>query len=52
MKAISAYGGIRHLRVYDEANFKDWSIGFAVGAVHYQKDYRGPMEISFYEVKP
>lgn len=47
MKDISIYGGVKHCRVYDESNFKGWSINFAVGAVHYQKDYRGPMEISF-----
>jgi hypothetical protein len=47
MKAIHSYGGIKHIHVYDEKNFKDWSIGFAIGAVHFQKDYHGGMAISY-----
>ncbi len=51
MKDITAYGGLKHCRVYNESNFKDWSINFAIGALHYQKDYHGPMEISYYEAR-
>lgn len=41
IKDIKAYGGIKTIAVYDEANFTGWSINFAIGAVHFQRGYKG-----------
>jgi hypothetical protein len=46
IKDIRKYGGIVHKHIYPETAFKDWSLGFAVGAVHFKKGYSGPMSQS------
>ncbi len=43
------WGGIKCMRVYGPGSLLKFPVGFAVGALHYQKDYNGPMEISFYK---
>lgn len=40
IKDIRAYGGIKTIAVYDEQNFKNWTINFAIGAVHFQRGYK------------
>lgn len=42
------WGGIKHMRVYGTGANLNFPIGFAIGALHYQKDYHGAMEMSFY----
>jgi hypothetical protein len=46
---IREYGGIRHCRFYGAGQKLNFPMGFAISAFHFQKDYRGPMEISYYE---
>ena len=45
---IRKYGGIKHIRYYGTGKLVDFPMGNAVGAVHFQRDYKGPIEISFY----
>ena len=45
IKDIKKFGGIRTIAVYDEANFPNWSINFAIGAVHFQRGYGGPLSV-------
>jgi hypothetical protein len=46
IKDIRAFGGIKTIAVYDEQNFKDWSINFAIGAVHFQRGYKAGQHVS------
>jgi hypothetical protein len=52
MDAIREYGGIKCLRVYGGGHALNFPFGFSIAAFHFQKDYHGPMEISFYEELP
>ena len=45
IKDIKGFGGIKMIAVYDEQNFKDWTINFAIGAVHFQRNYKGGCEV-------
>ena len=47
IKRMMSYGNIVHMRYYADGGELGWNIGFAIGAVHFQKDYHGPMEISY-----
>ena len=51
MTKTRKWGGIKHMRVYGTGADVGFEIGFAMGALHYQKDYHGPMEISFYDIE-
>ncbi len=46
---INEYGGLVHMRYYGGGASLDFPIGFAVAAVHFQRNYRGGMYTSFYE---
>jgi hypothetical protein len=48
LKVIRKYGGIMQNRAYPESAFKDWSINFMTGAIHFQRGYRGPMYTTIY----
>ena len=43
------YGGIKHMRAYTDGGGLGWDIGFAIGAIHFQRNYRGPMYTTIYE---
>ena len=45
IKDIQAFGGIKMIAVYDESNFRDWSINFAIGAVHFRRGYTGGVSV-------
>ena len=45
---IGEYGGLRHMRYYGTGASLDFPIGFAIGAVHFQRNYTGGMYTSFY----
>lgn len=45
IKDIRAFGGIKTIVVYNESNFRTWSINFAIGAVHFQRGYQGGIEV-------
>jgi len=49
IKRVAEYGGISHMRYYADGGELGWGIGFAIGAVHFQRGYTGPMYTSFYE---
>lgn len=51
LKDVYRWGGVRCLRIYGAGSKVGFNFGFSTGAVHYQKNYRGPMEISFYEAE-
>ena len=42
------WGKICHMRAYENARKIGWDFGFPVGAVHFQKGYKGPMYSSIY----
>ncbi len=48
MLDISKYGGVVHVRVYGAGRVIKWPMGFAIGAVHFQRDYHGPMYTTIY----
>lgn len=43
IKRTMKWGGIAHMRYYADGGELGWNIGFAIGAVHFKKDYSGPM---------
>ena len=49
MKEWKNYGGILHMRYYANGGALGFPIGFACGAVHFQRGYTGPMYSSIYE---
>lgn len=49
LNVLQAWGSVKHMRVYGPGAKLDFPIGFAIGALHFQKDYHGPMDISYYE---
>jgi len=48
MKDIKNFGGIKEMKIYPESAFKKWTISFAIGAIHYQRDYKGDIRLSLY----
>lgn len=49
LREIHGFGGIREIRHYGTGNRLGFPMGNAVGAMHIQKAYRGPAQLSFYE---
>ena len=51
LKLVKTWGGIVHMRIYGAGKSKPipFPIGFAMGAIHYQRGYTGPMYTSFHE---
>lgn len=41
-------GNIKHLRLYGDGASLGWDYGFPVGALHFQRNYRGPMYTTIY----
>lgn len=50
IERVMEWGGMRHMRIYGPGSRLKFPIGYAIGAIHYQKDYRGPMGISMFEL--
>jgi hypothetical protein len=48
MVNLRDWGGVVHRRIYGPGSRLQFPIGFACGALHYRRDYRGPMYTSFY----
>ena len=44
---IKTFGGIKEIFVFKESCFTDWSINFAIGAVHFQRNYTGGIAVTF-----
>jgi hypothetical protein len=47
LKQIYNYGGIKHIRVMGHGSLYNRGLGFAIGAVHFQRSYRGEIGLSF-----
>lgn len=47
MRRLQEYGGIREIYVVGPGSALKFPIGFAIGAVHFQRGYRGGMLLSF-----
>lgn len=50
MRIILKYGNIKAIRAYGNGSLFGMDYGFAVGAFHFQKDYKGLTDISIHEV--
>ena len=48
LQEVYKYGGVVAIRVYGAGRVIKWPMGFAIGAVHLQKDYQGNIDMSFY----
>ena len=49
MRTMKQWGSIKHMRAYGMGTQLCFPMGFAVGAIYFQKDYHGPMYISYYQ---
>lgn len=47
MRMIQNYGGIRTMLVYGSGSLVGFPFGFSVGAFHFQRDYRGMVDLQF-----
>jgi hypothetical protein len=47
MRRIAEYGGIKHILVVAPGSKLNFSIGFAIGAVHFRRNYTGEIGLSF-----
>lgn len=47
MKRLAEYGGIREIYAIGPGSKLKFPIGFAIGAIHFQRGYRGGMLLSF-----
>jgi hypothetical protein len=52
IKDIKLYGGIRTIAVYPNNLFNEWSIGFAICAIHFQRNYKGKIEVIQRAISP
>ena len=43
------WGRVKHMRYYASGGALGFPIGFAIGAIHFQRGYRGPMYTTIYE---
>lgn len=49
IKRQSAWGNITHMRYYADGGDLGFPIGFAIGAVYFQRGYHGPMYTTIYQ---
>jgi hypothetical protein len=49
MRTMKAWGRVKHMRFYGMGTELGFPMGFAVGALHFQKGYHGDMSWSWYE---
>lgn len=47
LNKMKEWGFIKHMRVYGTGNKLGFPIGFAVGALMFERGYQGPMKISY-----
>jgi len=48
-KKVRVWGGIKHIRIYGTGTSIGWTFGYAVGAIYWEKGWRGGLEFSYYE---
>jgi hypothetical protein len=46
LKDVTAFG-FPEIAVYHESLFRDWTIGFVIGALHFRRGYTGPINVVF-----
>ena len=51
IEEIFKFGGMPHVRVYGTGGSLGFPMGNAIGAMHFQRDYRGPTRWSFYRAQ-
>lgn len=49
LRRVYAWGGIKEIRYYGSGREFGFPFGFPVGAVHLQREYSGPMDITWYK---
>ena len=49
---MKEWGEPRHMRVYSGGAALGFPIGFAIGAIHFQRNYHGGMTMSYYDDTP
>ena len=49
VKATQQYGGIKEIRWYGTGSKLQFPMGNGIGAIHWQRGYRGPMEQTFHD---
>ena len=52
LRRLHDWGGIVHMRYYGDGGELGFPIGFAIGAIHFQRNYTGGMFTSFYDPTP
>ena len=52
MRRVAEYGGIREIYTIGPGSWLNFPIGFAVGAVHFQRNYTGGIAITFRHNQP
>jgi len=50
IRNVFDWGGIVHMRIYGRGEKAYFPMGYAIGAVHFQRGYTGPMYSSIYEL--
>ena len=48
-RVMDRWGKIKTIRQYGSGGKLNFPIGFMIGAIHFQRDYHGPMYTSFYK---
>lgn len=49
IRAVHSFGGTKHIRWYGTGSKCGFPMGNAIGAIHWQRGYRGDTDYSFYE---
>ena len=48
-KSVREYGGMREIRWYGTGGKLNFGMGNGIGAVHWQRDYKGDTKVTWYE---
>jgi hypothetical protein len=51
MLDMKTWGGLVHMRYYAPGGKIGFPFGYPVGALHFRRDYRGPMATSYFETE-
>ena len=49
MRLVYEYGGVVEMRAYGEGSIFGMGYGFAIGAIHFRKDYKGKINFGIHE---
>lgn len=48
LRTLKNWGMLKHMRIYGMGTYLNFPVGFAVGAIHFQKGYKGDLSFSYY----